>query len=305
MRVRLDTDLKKIGHQEVELVRFPATIGRSLDCMLRITSRLVSRRHCELCEHDGWLMVNDLRSSNGTWINGERIDQPTVVRPGDVLEVGPVRFNVLYEAPCDSRVEQNGDGEANGSAAATLELAAASFKDAIQTDDPISPGAETLAVDALENLRKEPLTKPATADTFDFDDAEAIPLAGDVSPASGLGDPSGDSAAPVVLDTFEPARSPQDSTSLASDDDDEGMLVLEPADSELDDLFVDAPNAEDRDETKDVFAESSPSGDDDFDIDALFSDDKPKKPAAPREGKTRSSDPDDDVLPFLELDDPS
>lgn len=73
-------------------------IGRRQDCDLRIPTRDVSRRHCELCpgEKRSELMVRDLGSSNGTFVNGKRVSE-TTVSPGDRLSVGPVTFVVQID----------------------------------------------------------------------------------------------------------------------------------------------------------------------------------------------------------------
>jgi pSer/pThr/pTyr-binding forkhead associated (FHA) protein len=71
-------------------------IGRRQDCDLRIPSADVSRRHCLLSVHDGYLAVEDLDSVNGTFVNGVRVTGKQVVRPGDRLEVGPLAFRVDY-----------------------------------------------------------------------------------------------------------------------------------------------------------------------------------------------------------------
>lgn len=68
-------------------------LGSSPACDLRIPSRSVSRRHVMVrCTADE-LTVQDLDSTNGTWVNGLRI-QEAQVRPGDVLRLGSVQLSV-------------------------------------------------------------------------------------------------------------------------------------------------------------------------------------------------------------------
>ena len=66
-------------------------IGRREDCDLRIPLSDVSRKHCRLIQNGEAIKVEDLGSSNGTYINGERVQQAEVVA-GDTLQVGPVVF---------------------------------------------------------------------------------------------------------------------------------------------------------------------------------------------------------------------
>jgi predicted component of type VI protein secretion system len=70
------------------------TVGRHDDCQIRIKSSQVSRRHCELFEKKGLLLVKDLASSNGTFVNGKKIKTQQVLEPGDELTVGGVTLRV-------------------------------------------------------------------------------------------------------------------------------------------------------------------------------------------------------------------
>src|SRR3954447_16570600 len=70
------------------------TVGRHDDCQLRIKSSQVSRKHCELFEKKGILLVKDLGSSNGTYVNGKRIQDQRVLEPGDELTIGQVKLKV-------------------------------------------------------------------------------------------------------------------------------------------------------------------------------------------------------------------
>src|SRR6516165_8996455 len=86
----------------VNLQSAETIIGRRHDCDLRILSSQVSRRHCLLSIHDGYLTVEDLDSVNGTLVNGKRVAGKQPLRPGDRLEVGPLRFTVEYEITQDA-----------------------------------------------------------------------------------------------------------------------------------------------------------------------------------------------------------
>src|SRR3954470_7961185 len=70
------------------------TVGRQDECQLRIKSSQVSRKHCELFEKKGLLLVKDLGSSNGTLVNGEKLQGQRVLEPGDELTIGPVLLRV-------------------------------------------------------------------------------------------------------------------------------------------------------------------------------------------------------------------
>src|SRR6516165_6811921 len=71
------------------------SLGRHDDCVIRIKSSQVSRRHCELLEAGGKLSVRDLGSSNGTFVNGKRITGQQTLKAGDELTVGGVTLRVV------------------------------------------------------------------------------------------------------------------------------------------------------------------------------------------------------------------
>ncbi|TWE09436.1 FHA domain-containing protein [Rudaeicoccus suwonensis] len=64
------------------------TIGRGLSCDLVITDTLASRRHLELSFVGGNVVVTDLGSSNGTFVDGNRISVPTAIGSGSVVRIG-------------------------------------------------------------------------------------------------------------------------------------------------------------------------------------------------------------------------
>lgn len=87
--------------------RFPlsqelVTIGRREDCDLRIPLGDVSRKHCTIIQNDSGLQVHDLGSSNGTYVNGEKV-QKSSLRAGDHLRIGSLRFVVQVDGKPDER----------------------------------------------------------------------------------------------------------------------------------------------------------------------------------------------------------
>lgn len=68
-------------------------IGRKEDCDLRIPLAAVSRRHCEINKEGDSVTLNDLGSSNGTFLNNKRVQEANL-KPGDHIVIGPVVFTV-------------------------------------------------------------------------------------------------------------------------------------------------------------------------------------------------------------------
>jgi predicted component of type VI protein secretion system len=84
---------------EIKL-KLPTVIGRGRDASLTLPHPLVSRQHCEIFESEGQLMVRDLGSLNGTYINNQRITE-AVLPSGDLLTIGTVTFRAVYSGSAD------------------------------------------------------------------------------------------------------------------------------------------------------------------------------------------------------------
>ncbi|HKI38524.1 MAG TPA: FHA domain-containing protein [Gemmataceae bacterium] len=97
MDVKLVIEQGKTRTKALHLRKDEGLVGRVKGCDFRIPSLEVSRRHCLLRVRDGYLTVEDLKSSNGTHLNGEEVEGEQVVRPGDRLRIGPVTFIVEYQ----------------------------------------------------------------------------------------------------------------------------------------------------------------------------------------------------------------
>jgi len=76
-------------------------IGRRQDCDMCIPLSVVSRRHCEIYTEFDKLLVRDLKSRNGIFVNDESIDEATL-KAGDVLKIGPLKFVVQINGVPDN-----------------------------------------------------------------------------------------------------------------------------------------------------------------------------------------------------------
>jgi pSer/pThr/pTyr-binding forkhead associated (FHA) protein len=63
-------------------------VGRADDCEVRLSDTYVSSEHARLYERDGTWYVEDLGSTNGTYVNQRRITGPAELRAGDRVRVG-------------------------------------------------------------------------------------------------------------------------------------------------------------------------------------------------------------------------
>jgi two-component system, NtrC family, response regulator AtoC len=68
------------------------TVGRSRRAALRVDHPQVSRQHARIRRRGQDITVEDLRSTNGTWVSGTRIRGTRRIEPGDEVRVGPARI---------------------------------------------------------------------------------------------------------------------------------------------------------------------------------------------------------------------
>ena len=78
-------------------LRLPAVLGRGREATLMLPHPLVSRRHCEIFESNGYLVVRDMGSLNGTYVNHKRVTE-AVLPPGGLLTLGSVTFQAVYDS---------------------------------------------------------------------------------------------------------------------------------------------------------------------------------------------------------------
>ena len=82
--------------KRVVVLHLPAVLGRSRQADVTVAHPLISRRHCEISENNGLLILRDLASLNGTMIGGRRIELAPLL-PDEEFTIGPLTFRVLYE----------------------------------------------------------------------------------------------------------------------------------------------------------------------------------------------------------------
>ena len=81
-----------------ELKAEKTTIGRVEDNTFQIAEPSVSSHHCEVLLRGKDVVVRDLNSTNGTYINGEKITE-TVIKPGQILRLGQIEMRLETDAP--------------------------------------------------------------------------------------------------------------------------------------------------------------------------------------------------------------
>ena len=64
------------------------SIGRAAGCQITLDDTYSSQIHARVFQRDGVWQVEDLGSTNGTWINRQKVSGPMVMKPGDRLQIG-------------------------------------------------------------------------------------------------------------------------------------------------------------------------------------------------------------------------
>jgi Mg-chelatase subunit ChlD len=74
-----------------------ASIGRSLDCDLSMTGdEEISKKHCELFIQGSYVLINDLNSTNGTFVNGVPVKTGHRLKSGDMIMLGRTEMRVVF-----------------------------------------------------------------------------------------------------------------------------------------------------------------------------------------------------------------
>ena len=139
----------------------PFSVGRRNETALTIDNPSVSGKHAELFLEDGHLFVRDLNSTNGTFVNGVRIDSPCKVKHGDLVQFAQIVFRAgIQTAMRDSQTVQDD--------AADRALALIQF-DKLMTERAVTPhfqpivdlqNQQTIGYELLGRSRLFGLTSP-------------------------------------------------------------------------------------------------------------------------------------------------
>jgi pSer/pThr/pTyr-binding forkhead associated (FHA) protein len=139
--------------------------GRGSQNHLCIQDPSVSAKHCEILVHDSEVIVRDLKSSNGTFINAVRIDGQAQLKHGQTLRIGNVNARLELAPPDETRSKAD--------ATAVYQHARFSREARAERENP-KPPPQPVKIDAgagqpdtehTVSLRKEKVEKPTTSPT--------------------------------------------------------------------------------------------------------------------------------------------
>lgn len=84
---------------EVPITKSRFVIGTAEDCHMRCPSKSISEHHCEIVIDGDQVLLRDLDSATGTFLNDFRIEQERILQDGDRLRVGRLEFELAVEHP--------------------------------------------------------------------------------------------------------------------------------------------------------------------------------------------------------------
>ncbi len=106
-----------------ELNEYPVRLGRHPDCTVQLDSNMVSRFHAQLVQAEDKILLEDLGSGNGSFLNGKQLpaSTPSPLKNGDRIKLGPVKLRYEDDTEDDSaRLNMTIGVELNEEASSTI-----------------------------------------------------------------------------------------------------------------------------------------------------------------------------------------
>jgi len=165
-------------HKKFRL-KLPTVVGRDQNAGLVVSHPTVSRRHCEILDLNGGLVVRDTGSANGTFVGKTKVTE-ALLRPGDELTIGPLTFRAEYEP----EVELTETASLDDLKAGLLKkrIPPVKVKKARPTTEEDAADTKPLDVGTLPTMRMATAADNAD-DELDFD-LNLPPAAGELPPAA-------------------------------------------------------------------------------------------------------------------------
>ncbi|MBN2296930.1 MAG: FHA domain-containing protein [Pirellulales bacterium] len=153
-------------------LQLPTSIGRSRDADLTVAHPQISRKHCELFENDGLILVRDAGSLNGTYVNSHRVKEAPLP-PEATFSIGPLTFRVRYQYDGDPNdlppiipAEESAQPQATGEISETLPVQDEPPEELEVLEEFVEedPGDEVPAVEESVESESQPDVTPVDKD---------------------------------------------------------------------------------------------------------------------------------------------
>lgn len=160
MTWKLQAITGELTGQEVDVVK-DMLVGRSQDADLVLQSAEISRRHAAFLLKEDALWVQDLGSSNGTFVNDIRIDHETLLKDQDIVQFASLKFSVL--APVvEDEVQTATEVHQPAEAVATAEVTSTE-----STEETAQPQQEPTAAQQMNEQGMPSLTERSNGASVD------------------------------------------------------------------------------------------------------------------------------------------
>lgn len=162
MQVKLKVIGGKNDGREIKISIPEFIIGRGEEAHLRPSSDLISRHHCSLKIENGSVIISDMGSRNGTYVNGQKIDKPHVAKVGDTLRVGRLQFELLIDHVQPGNKKPKVQGVAEAAARTASSAANGELDDESITDWLTQPADEDDSTKSLSDTQHFSLEETPT-----------------------------------------------------------------------------------------------------------------------------------------------
>src|SRR4051812_31490005 len=143
---------EKGGAERRELFdKHEINVGRVQGNDLMLPKGNVSKRHARLLFRDGRFIVTDLKSTNGTYVNGRKIAQATIVREGDKIYVGDFVLRVETTGHGSGPPQPRPSGAGSITASSGAALAAVLPRPTLLSDSEFTAKHEALSATSLQD----------------------------------------------------------------------------------------------------------------------------------------------------------
>lgn len=93
--VVVESGTPSLSRGQVFAIQGVASIGRTPGNTIKIDDPFVSSEHASVTAGDDQIWIEDRGSRNGTFVNRRQIGKPTPLQPGDVVQIGQVKFKIV------------------------------------------------------------------------------------------------------------------------------------------------------------------------------------------------------------------
>ncbi len=197
----LSAELKVVGGKQdgslIPLQTKKFLVGREQDCQLRPSSESVSRHHCVFTLDDFSVRLRDLGSTNGTFVNGQRVQGQAILQLGDRILIGKLEFEIVIEGAVAAVQHARGEASVGSASDAGFLLSdLAETPEAAPLDQTLVDSGPTKILEHVHNAAGNDTTVMSADNTSLFPPAAPAALPIETKPDDAL--PVGSTVDPLA-----------------------------------------------------------------------------------------------------------